>query len=139
MATRDYLALVLSGLPTETSITVIQQTLRQLKSALDLYADPTWRDTELTELATTLEPWLRDAEPGSDRQLAFVRSFASAARTDAQLDLVAALLDGSVVLDGLEIDTDLRWSLLSRLVAVGRLDKSDIDAEVERDDTAAGR
>ena len=139
MATRDYLALVLAGLPTETSITVVQQNLRQLKSALDLYADPAWREQGLTELATALEPWLREAEPGSDRQLAFARAFAGAARTEEQLALVAGLLDGTVVLDGLKVDTDLRWSLLTHLVAAGRRDVEAIDAELTRDDTAAGR
>ena len=139
MATRDYLRLVLSGLPTETSITVVQQNLRQLKSALDLYSDPAARGSHLTTLATALEPLLRAAGPGSDRQLAFARAFASAAQTPAQLDLVAQLLDGSVVLDGLDIDTDLRWALLVRLVSVGRLDETAVDAELARDDTAAGR
>jgi aminopeptidase N len=139
MPTRDYLELVLSGLPTETSITVVQQNLRQLRSALDLYADPAWRDEGVTRLANALEPMMRQAEPGSDRQLAFVRAFAGSARTDAQLDVVRGLLDGSAPLDGLEVDTDLRWALLQRLVSKGKADDDAIDAELARDDTAAGR
>jgi aminopeptidase N len=51
---------------------------------------------------------------------------------------VAALLAGDEVIDGLAVDTELRWALLGRLVATGRSGDTDIEAEVERDDTSAG-
>jgi aminopeptidase N len=59
--------------------------------------------------------------------------------SDAQLDRVAALLSGAAEIDGLVIDTELRWALLLRLVMQGRAGETEIDAELERDDTAAGR
>jgi aminopeptidase N len=37
------------------------------------------------------------------------------------------------------VDTELRWLLLRRLVATGRAEDARIDAELRRDDTAAGR
>jgi aminopeptidase N len=37
------------------------------------------------------------------------------------------------------VDTDLRWALLLRLVVMGRAGDAEIDAELERDNTAAGR
>jgi aminopeptidase N len=79
------------------------------------------------------------AEPGSDHQLAFTRAFASSATTDAQLDIVAALLDGTLIWEGLAVDTDLRWFLLLRLVVAGRLEDDAIEAEQDADDTATGR
>ena len=63
------------------------------------------------------------AEPGSDHQLAFTRAFVPRRPPTPQLDVVAGLLDGSVVWDGLAVDTDLRWFLLQRLVATGRLEE----------------
>lgn len=42
-------------------------------------------------------------------------------------------------LDGLAVDTDLRWALLTSLVAAGRADDGAIDAELVRDNTAAGQ
>ena len=39
---------------------------------------------------------------------------------------------------GLVVDTDLRWSLLRRLVATGMRGDDAIDAELARDDTASG-
>ena len=41
--------------------------------------------------------------------------------------------------DGLAVDTDLRWSLLQRLVATGVAEDAEIDAELRRDDTATGQ
>jgi aminopeptidase N len=37
------------------------------------------------------------------------------------------------------VDTELRWSLLARLVATGRVGEDQIDAELERDNTNSGR
>ncbi len=45
LATRDYLSLVLSGIGKESDIGVVQSLHRQVKLAIDLYADPAWRET----------------------------------------------------------------------------------------------
>jgi len=137
--TGEYVDLVIAGLPYESDISVVQQTLRQVKSAVDLFADPANRPDYLQRLADTLDRLMREADPGSDRQLAFVRSFTSCATSSAHLDTVAGLLSGSVVLPGLAVDADLRWYLLQRLAATGRAELDLIHAELERDDTATGR
>ncbi|MFI0778246.1 aminopeptidase N [Streptomyces sp. NPDC021212] len=138
MATRDYLALVLSGVAKESDIGVVQSLHRQVKLALELYAAPDWRETGLARWTEATLEHLRAAAPGSDHQLAWARAFAATARTDAQLDLLAALLDGSRTIDGLAIDTELRWALVERLAATGRADEAEIAAELERDKTSAG-
>ncbi|GAA2089301.1 aminopeptidase N [Streptomyces albiaxialis] len=138
MPARDYLDLVLSGVGKESDIGVVQSLQRQVKLALDLYAAPAWRETGLARWADATLEQLRAAEPGSDHQLAWARALASAARTDAQLDLLAGLLDGSETIEGLAVDTDLRWALLGRLAATGRADEPEIAAELERDATSAG-
>ena len=137
--TGEYVDLVIAGLPRETDIGVVQQTLRQVKTAVDLFATPEHRPAYVAKLATALDSLMRAAAPGSDHQLAFVRAFASLATSDEHLATVAGLLDGSVVLEGLAVDTDLRWSLLQRLAATGRAELDAIEAELERDDTATGR
>ncbi|MFC8453386.1 aminopeptidase N [Kitasatospora sp. NPDC057223] len=138
LAARDYLKLALSGLPRESDIGVVQSVHRQVRAALDLYTDPAWREQGLGRWAAAAEEQLRAAEPGSDHQLAWARALASVARTDGQLALLAGLLDGSVELKGLAVDTELRWTLLGRLAATGRADDKAIDAELARDRTAAG-
>ncbi len=109
-----------------------------MKLALELYAAPEWRETGLAQWTEAALEQLRAAAPGSDHQLAWARAFAATARTAEQLDLLQGLLDGTQELDGLAVDTELRWSLLQRLAATGRADEKAIAAELERDRTSAG-
>jgi aminopeptidase N len=139
VSTGDFLQLVVSGIGAETDIGVVQGVLRQLRTAIDVYATPDHRPGYLERLAETCRGLAVASEPGSDRQLAFSRAFAGAAVTDEQIDLVAALLDGSAIWAGLAIDTDMRWFLLQQLVGAGRFEEDAITAEVQRDDTATGR
>ncbi|MFE4609602.1 aminopeptidase N [Streptomyces niveus] len=138
LATRDYLALVLSGIAKESDIGVVQSLHRQVKLALDLYAAPEWREAGLSQWSEATLAHLRTAEPGSDHQLAWARAFAATARTPQQLDLLQGLLDGTESVDGLAVDTELRWAFVQRLASVGVFDEEEIAAEYERDRTAAG-
>jgi aminopeptidase N len=138
LATRDYLELVLHGIGKETDIGVVQSLHRQVKLALDLYADPAWREQGLARWTAAAQEHLAAAAPGSDHQLAWARAFAAAARTPEQLDVLAGLLDGTVSYDGLAVDTELRWALLLRLAATGRADDKAIEAELALDPTSAG-
>ncbi|MHB9861688.1 aminopeptidase N [Streptomyces sp. YIM S03343] len=138
LPTRDYLSLALSGIAKETDIGVVQSLHRQVKLAIELYADPTARDALLTRWTDATLAHLRAAEPGSDHQLAWARAFAATARTPEQLDLLEGLLDGTHTVDGLVVDTELRWAFVQRLAAVGVFDETEIAGEYERDKTAAG-
>jgi aminopeptidase N len=139
MRARDFISLVLGGIAAETDSTVVLYLLRQLATAAHLYTAPADREQILQQVAERLEQLAREAPPGSDHQLQYVRALTGFARTPAQLDLLAGLLSGAQSLPGLVVDTDLRWTLLHRLVAMGRAGDAQIDAELARDDTAAGR
>ena len=67
-----------------------------------------------------------------------MKFFAALATTRAQLANVAGLRDGSIVLDGLTVDTDLAWELLTSLVAGGEAAAGEIDAALAADNTASG-
>ncbi|HUR75556.1 MAG TPA: aminopeptidase N [Sporichthya sp.] len=136
---RDYVDLVLRGIGTETDIVVKQALQRQAVSALYAFADPEYRETGLQRFSAAALEHLRGAEAGSDSQLSWARTFASVARTGEQLDLLAALLAGEPIVPGLTMDVDLRWHMLHRLVARGVAGEPEIDAELDRDDTAAGQ
>jgi aminopeptidase N len=140
MAARDYVRLVLSGISSVGDISVVQTLLRQAGQAVRRFADPGWRETGLTLMADSLRRLLHEAPPGSDAQLAYVRAFAGMATSGDDLGLLAGLLDGSVVLDGVTVDTELRWALLGRLVSRGfrGFGEAEIDAELARDATDAG-
>ncbi|MGO8892529.1 MAG: aminopeptidase N [Streptosporangiaceae bacterium] len=138
MAARDYVRLVLSGISSVADISVVQTLLRQAGQAVRRFADPGWRETGLALMAGALRDLMHEAPGGSDTQLAYVRAFTGAAISADDLALLAGLLDGSVALDGLSVDTDLRWSLLWRLVSRGVRGEDEIDAELARDATDAG-
>ncbi|RNL87330.1 aminopeptidase N [Halostreptopolyspora alba] len=138
MAARDYVQLVVSGIGHMSDVSVTQMLLRQAVSALYNYAAPEWRDTGFSLLAGRLRDLLTTAEPGSDLQLAYAHGFADAAADNEHLSLLQGLLDGAITVDGLEIDTDLRWSLLRRLVARGKAGEKEIAAELDLDPTATG-
>ncbi|MBT1003812.1 aminopeptidase N [Paenarthrobacter sp. DKR-5] len=136
---REYVDLVLSNVAFESDSTVVTVLLRQLATALDYYVAPEFRDQASADAAGRLRELSAAAPAGSDAQLHFVKAFAQHAGTAAQLDDVAGLLAGSWVLGGLTVDQDLRWELLTSLVAGGRAGQSEIDAELERDHTASGQ
>ncbi|MQA86651.1 MAG: aminopeptidase N [Streptosporangiales bacterium] len=138
MPARDYVRLVLSGIRGVSDITVLQTLLRQARMVLYNYADPAWRETGTRQLADALQEMLGAAEPGSDRQLAFAQAFIEVAVSPQQLELLRGLLDGSADIEGLLVDTELRWALLRRLVARGVADEPDIETEFARDRTAIG-
>ncbi|MFJ7219445.1 aminopeptidase N [Amycolatopsis sp. NPDC098790] len=137
---RDFVTLVQRGIHTETEVGVVQRLLLQAQTALNSYAEQSWAaSTGWPAFTARLLELVRGAEPGSDHQLAFVNSLSGSVLDDATLAVVAGWLDGSAPLEGLTVDTDLRWRLLHALVAHGKAAASEIDAELARDNTATGR
>jgi aminopeptidase N len=136
---RDYVALALAGVTAETEIGVVQSIQGKIRSALARYADPAWAPTGWAAFADVALRALRAAAAGSDVQLAWARTFAAAARTEEHAAVLRGLLDGSGAVDGLAVDADLRWTLLSGLVAIGAAGPADIDAELALDPTASGQ
>jgi aminopeptidase N len=139
MRARDYVALALAGVTSETEIGVVQSIQAKIRSALANYADPAWAGTGWSQLADLSEQAMRAAEPGSDLQLAWARTFAAATRTPDQVTVLRGILDGTAPVAGLTVDTELRWTLLCALVAVGAADSDDIEDELDRDPTASGQ
>jgi aminopeptidase N len=136
---RDFVDLVLGNLAHETDSSVVLVLLRQLHTTLDLYVAREHRAATDVAAADRLLALARAADAGSDTQLQLVKAFAARASKDAHLDAVAALLDGRETLPGLSIDTDLRWELLTSLVAGGRAGEADVAAQLAADPTATGQ
>jgi aminopeptidase N len=139
MRAADYLALVLAGISQETEIGTVQSLLRLARQSIDPFGDPAQRPTRMQRLADKCYELLEGAASGSDMQLAFARALAVNAVSDDHLNFLAGLLSGDRVPPGLAVDTELRWALLHRLVVMGRAGEREIDAEFDRDHTAAGR
>ena len=144
---RDFVALVQRGIAAETEVGVVQRLLMQAATALASYSEPSWANERgWPDFANRLLELAREAEAGSDHQLAFVNALSSAQLSPWHTEVLTELLDAdpaSVGLDGLVVDTDLRWRIVHALAAAGEIDSDGvespfIDAEARRDATAAG-
>ena len=137
ISSSDFIDIAIAGLPGEDDITTVTALGNQLSSAIEVYAAPNNRDSLREKIATVMGDLLERAKPGSDFQLQFARFFASLAHTQAQGAKIRELLDGK--LNGLTIDADLRWHLLICLIERGLAGVSEIDAELQRDNTLTGQ
>ncbi|MHA7140829.1 aminopeptidase N [Arthrobacter sp. Sr33] len=136
---RNYVELILQNIGAESDSSVVLVLLRQLATTLAFYVNPVDRSAMTIAAADSLWELAQRADAGSDSQLQFIKAFAGHAQTGPHLDTIEAIFSGSEVPAGLEIDADLRWELVTSLVAGGRFAQPDIDAELERDATATGQ
>jgi aminopeptidase N len=137
---RDFVAVVLAGLPAETEVGVVQRLLAQAQIALSSYADPVWASEDgWPKFTSTLMNLVSTADPGSDHQLALVNALTTSLLGKPELDALAGWLAGDGVPEALAVDTDLRWRLLQALAAHGVMGEDEIAAEQDRDATATGR
>jgi aminopeptidase N len=134
----QFIDLVLRNIGAETESTVTLMLLRQLATALSLYVHPDAAEQTTRRAAAELWSLALAADPGSDNQLQFLRAFASLTNGDEEMDTIAALLDDKLHLEGLSIDTDLAWDLLTSLVAGGRAEDIAIELQLTKDATASG-
>ena len=135
----EYVRLVLGNIARETESTTIRTTLNQLALAAKSYVSPGKQAATLAVVGDELWRLAQSAQAGTDSQFQFVKFFAHLASTPAHADSLRGLLDGSVALEGLEIDTDLRWEILEGLVLLGRADQAEVDAALAQDHTATGQ
>ena len=133
-----FVSILAAGMGQEPSVSLLHTLHSVASRLLNLAGDPHWVPAGKQQLADAAVPLLNAAEPGSDHQLTWAQLLSWTAVTAEQLDLLAGLLDGSAVVPGLAVDTDLRWALLRRLASTGRAGDAQIDAELERDATDAG-
>ncbi|WP_204081261.1 aminopeptidase N [Mycobacterium riyadhense] len=145
---RDFVSLVTVGVHAETEVGVLQRLLLQAQTALGSYAEPGWAGEHgWPQFADRLLELARAAQPGSDYQLAYINALCSSVLPPRHVETLASLLDADPAelgLAGLTVDTDLRWRIVTALATAGAIDADGpesprIDAEVERDPTAAGK
>ena len=139
LAASSFLQAAMRALSVEEHSSVIQGLLGRITTCLSAFLPPAVRRDLAPGTADRLLELTRAAQAGSDKQLQLVRALAAHAVTSEQLDVVAGLMEGAAALDGLEVDQDLRWDLLTGLVAAGRSGEEQIRSEEARDRTTTGR
>jgi aminopeptidase N len=136
---RRYLTVVRDHAPAESNSGLLASVLGNARFAIEHYVPHPARAAERARwLATT---WNGLFAQESGNRLSWARALAAAASVDdSRAGDILALLDGVVPTpEGLTIDPDLRWSLLTALAATGHLDAAALQSELRRDDTATGR
>ncbi|MEU6859461.1 aminopeptidase N [Glycomyces sp. NPDC046736] len=138
LAATQFVALGAKSLTAEDDINIVTVAQRQVAGSL-AYADPSHKAALREQWAQAAKGAMDAAAPGSDPQRSWAKAYASASRSEADLGRVAGWLEGTDVPEGLAVDADLRWALLTVLVATGTVGEDAIDAELDRDDTADGK
>ncbi|MGN6251153.1 MAG: aminopeptidase N [Marmoricola sp.] len=139
MRAGDFVDLVLANIGAETDAWGVSRIPTYAAQAVHSLSAPAARAELRQRWERGLRTLIEGAAPGSDHQLTFVRSYAAAAHTDEALADMQGLLDGSVAFEGLEVDQDLRWVLLTGLARAGRAGDAEIDAELAQDGTITGQ
>lgn len=145
-ATRDgelpatrYTSIVRAHAPQESNIGLLGGVLANALFAIRHYAADDVRRDEQRRWVETAWSALHAADAGSDAQLSWARALAAAsAFEDARAGDIRAILDGHAP-EGLIVDPDLRWQLLTALVTTGHAGTDEIAGEQHRDDTGSGR
>ena len=135
----DYVQLVLNNIAAETESTTIRTTLTQLTSVARYYVDPAVRSATIATVGDGLWTLAQGADAASDAQFQFVKFFANIASTPEHVAALRGLLDGSIALDGLEIDTDLRWELIEGLALNNAISDAEIESALHADNTSNGQ
>ncbi|MBU4213339.1 MAG: aminopeptidase N [Actinobacteria bacterium] len=121
---------------TDSSLVLVM--LRQLATTLDLWVAPERRPAVTDRVVDRMLELVHREGTDADVRLQVLRAVARHGRTDRVLDVLDALLSGHSSLPGLTVDADLRWDLLTALVAGGRAGEDRITAELVRDPSATG-
>ncbi|MGC4109272.1 MAG: aminopeptidase N [Nocardioides sp.] len=139
MAAADYVELVLANVGSETDAFGTRTIPAYAAAAVHTYSAPDRRQDLRRTWESGLRELLHAAEPGSNAQLIFVRQYAAALVSDEGRAEVEGLLDGTVTVPGLDVDTDLRWNLLVGLAKIGAVGDARIEEELARDRTISGQ
>ncbi len=133
-----YIDLVGRHAPREPLPTIVDDILAQAVRGVEFYSHPLNRPRLRARLHATASAILDASAPGTPRQLAALRARVTTSDTPEQHAATAGLLDGRDVPEGVVVDQDLRWFLVRRLAAAGRLGEEAIAAEAARDNTDVG-
>jgi len=132
------LALLRDGLPGEFNDDIVASMAGFAVSLAGLWSPWPARAARLAGVADVIASRAAACEPGSDRQMILARAWV---RCMADAPALKAWLQPGGAWPGLDPDHELRWAVITRLVALGG-DTGLVDAELQRDpmgdDLAAG-
>ncbi|KFI87978.1 aminopeptidase [Bifidobacterium reuteri DSM 23975] len=136
-----FVDMTLRLLATETESTTFRYALACMSTTAHHYVAPARREEVLRHVAAELWTLANAAEAGSDTQFQLITAYLGYGEEgDAAFAANAhGLLDGTVTLDGLDIDNNFTWTIVNALASVNEFGDSDIEAQLAKRDTTENR
>ncbi len=136
----DFLDFAFNNLPGEQDTIVLRQVGSNLATSFNYFTAFGNYDDRRKKIESFILSSLEAAEPGSEVQRIWFTHFLNMGHTKEALDMMLSLLDGSLTLEGIEIDQDMRWDMV---LAANRYSHGDYDAilsaESARDPSDQGK
>ena len=115
----DYVQTTIANIPKETDYTLLRQALGNFglaKGYLTTFAPGSAIDRRLSaDMEKTVWTGLLADRDNRDRARAWLNTYIGIASSDAGIANLKALLNGTVDARGIEIDQDIRWSIIEQL------------------------
>ena len=136
-----FIELSLKALATEIESTTFRYALAQVGTTAWHYTAHDRREDVVRHVAHTLWQLANQAQAGSDNQFQLVTAYLSYGEVgDAEFAANAhGLLNGTVLLPGLSIDNNFRWTVIRALASVNEMSCDEIEAELAKRDTTENR
>ncbi|MCL2490844.1 MAG: ERAP1-like C-terminal domain-containing protein, partial [Propionibacteriaceae bacterium] len=133
----QFVSIVLACLATEPDMTALRNQLQAGRQAAIDYSAVQVRPANQAAWTAGLSGLLSAAAPASDTQLALATALIVGAAL-ADTCAISGWLNDEGVPEGLPIDTDLRWLIVTALARWGRADDAKIEQTLAFDHTQAG-
>jgi aminopeptidase N len=139
MPAREFVELVARHAPNEHDSLLVERVTSQARSAIDLYGDPTNRSAARERVHQVAADQVKAEGISQELKLIWARIMVGTAASEESLAQVAALLDGTESIPGIDVDTDLRWLIVGQLAEEGHADHALIQATMTSDPSDIGR
>ena len=139
MPAREFVELVARHAPAEKDWLLVERVTSQARSAIDLYGDPDNRRAAREQLHQVAGAQVSRPGLANELRLIWSRILVATAASEEALARVAALLDGTETIAGIDVDTDLRWLIVGQLAEEGHADVALIQAAMASDPSDIGR
>lgn len=138
---KQFIETSLAALATEHESTTFRYALAQISTTAWHYTAPNDCAEVVEHVAAELFKLANNAEAGSDEQFQLITAYLGYGEPGDEAFVANAkgLLDGSVVLDGLAIDNNFRWTIINALSTINAIGQEEIDAELAKRDTTENR
>jgi aminopeptidase N len=139
MPAREFAELVARHAPAERDSLLVERVTSQARSSIDLYGDPSNRAAARGRLHGVAREQVRSETLADDLRLIWARILVATSSSDASLENVVSMLEGSETIRGVNVDTDLRWLIVGQLAEEGKADVALIQATMAGDPSDIGR